>query len=192
MFATYADYWRPQQKNASWLYELTLVLVGSLFIALTAQFSVQIGPVPITGQTLGVLLIGMLFGRNRATLTLLTYLAEGAIGLPVFAAGKFGLPYMLGPTGGYLLGFVLAAAVVGYLAQQGWDRQYHLTILAMIIGNLIIYACGLPWLRSVLAMTWEKAWLVGAQPFLIGDLLKILVATILLPTGWRLLKNPQI
>src|SRR3990170_4107237 len=123
------------------LRDLALVIGASLFVAAAAQISVPLWftPVPITGQTLGVLLTGAALGSRRGALALLLYLIEGAIGLPVFAGGAAGFARILGPTGGYLLALPLAAGIVGSLAERGWDRRLPLAALAMIIGNLVIY-----------------------------------------------------
>src|ERR671910_1051854 len=133
-------------RSRSWLFDAALIVVFSAFVALTAQVEIPLRPVPITLQTLGVLLTGALLGSSRGVLALLLYLAEGAVGLPVFAGGAAGLAYMLGPTGGYLVGFVLAAGLVGWLAERGWGRRLVWTALAMAIGNLVIYALGVAWL----------------------------------------------
>lgn len=187
MNITYADAFRPLDKHRAIFYEIGLLFFGSLFITLTAQLSFNIGPVPITGQTLGVLLVGMLYGSKRGAATLLTYLLEGAVGLPVFAGGTFGSAVLVGPTGGYLAGFVVAAFVVGWLAERGWDRSFGLTAVAMLIGNIIIYLFGLPWLGFLLG--YENMLAYGFLPFWPGDILKLLIATGLLPTGWKLLNK---
>ncbi len=188
MYLTYADVLRPQTKQNGRLYDLFLVLVGSVLVALTAQIAFELpGGVPITGQTFGVLLVGALLGRKRGTAAMLAYLAQGAIGLPVFANGAAGAHVFAGPTGGYLAGFVIAAALVGWLAERGWDRRVLTTIIAMLLGNIVIYAAGVPWLKQVLAADWSQALQWGLTPFLVGDVIKIALAAVLLPLGWRLL-----
>jgi biotin transporter BioY len=185
---TYADILRPSTKQKALAYDAVLVIVGSLFIALCAQFTIHIGPVPITGQTLAVLLTGVLLGSRRGSLSVLAYLAEGIAGLPVFApGGPLGLARLLGPTGGYLLGFVAAAHVAGLLAERGWDRKMMTASLAMLTGNAVIYAFGLPWLAFFVGI--ENALPLGLYPFVIGDILKAILAAALLPTGWRLLNK---
>jgi biotin transport system substrate-specific component len=185
-FATYADILRPATRQKALAYDAVLVISGSLFIALCAQFTIRIGPVPITGQTLAVLLIGMLLGSRRGSLTALAYLAEGIAGLPVFApGGPPGLARLLGPTGGYLLGFVAAAYVTGMLAERSWDRKSITTLLAMLIGDAVIYLFGLPWLGLFVGI--ENALPLGFCPFIVGDLAKAFLAAALLPIGWRLL-----
>jgi biotin transport system substrate-specific component len=131
-----------------------------------------------------VLLTGLLLGGRLGGLALIAYLAEGLVGLPFFAGGKSGLAYALGPTGGYLVGFVVAAYVVGRLADRGWDRRVGTTLLAMIIGNLIIYAAGLAWLVRFVGP--DRVLALGLVPFLAGDLVKVILAAIALPGGWKL------
>lgn len=188
---TYADLLRPTDKTRALIYDVMLVLAGSLLIALSAQVSFQIGPVPITGQTFGVLVVAALLGSQRGAAAVLAYLIEGAAGLPVFAGGTGGAGVFAGPTGGYLVGFVAAAALVGFLAQRGWDRRFVTTVLAMILGNLVIYSFGVPWLKTVLAVSWEQAAQFGLTPFVVGDLVKVVAAALVLPLGWRLLDKAQ-
>jgi biotin transport system substrate-specific component len=161
-----------------------LIVGGSLLVAGLAQLSIPLQPVPVTGQTLGVLLVGAALGWRRGGLALLAYLAEGLVGLPVFAEGRAGLPVLLGPTGGYLVGFILAAALVGFLAERAWDRTPWLMALALVLGNLVIYAVGVPWLAVVLRLPPQPAYQFGMGPFLIGDALKLAVAMVLLPGAW--------
>ena len=148
-------------------------------------------PVPQTMQTLVVLMLGMAYGWRLGAATVLLYLAEGAAGLPVFAGTPekgIGLAYMAGPTGGYLLGFVLAAGLTGWLAERGWDRNAATTALAMLLGNLAIYAPGLFWLGSLLG--WDKpilAW--GLSPFVLGELAKLALASLAMPLAWRLVRG---
>ncbi|GAB4408185.1 MAG: biotin transporter BioY [Anaerolineae bacterium] len=184
---TYADVLRPTARSHAFLYDLGLVLSGSLFIALSAQFAVPLpfSPVPVTGQTLAVLMVGVLLGSQRGSLALLTYLAEGALGLPVLAGGAAGLARLTGPTGGYLIGFVAAAYLVGWLAERGWDRRFETTLLAMVLGNAIIYTFGLLWLARFVGA--ERVLALGLWPFVPGDVGKILLATASLPWGWKLL-----
>lgn len=196
--ATMADVIRPafarpgagtaaQVRAGSFAYDLILVLAGSAFIAATAQvwFTLPFSPVPITGQTFGVLFVASLLGRGRGAAAVLLYLAEGAAGLPVFAEMKAGPHILLGPTGGYLAGFVPAAWVCGALAERGFDRTIRGTILSMLLGNVAIFALGLPWLARYVGP--EHALALGFWPFLPGDVVKIGLAAALLPLGWRLL-----
>ena len=185
-----ADTHRRVMIDAVWLKagagrEVVLILGGSLLIALSAQlqFVLPFSPVPITGQTFTVLLLGALYGSRRGPATVVTYLALGVIGLPVFAGGGFGLARFIGPTAGYLVGFVAAAFVVGLLSERGWDRKPWTTAASMIIGNLIIYAAGILWLSKFVG--WQAVLSTGFLPFLAGDAFKIALATILLPAGWK-------
>lgn len=162
------------------------IALGVAFIGLLAQLRIPMWPVPITGQTLGVLLVGSSFGVALGSATLLTYLAVGALGLPLFAEGNAGLEYMLAGTGGYLLGFLLAAALVGYLAQRGWDKSFGLTALAMLLGNIVIYVPGLLWLNRI-APDWATTLQWGLTPFVVGDVVKVLIAAAALPLAWKAL-----
>ena len=184
----YADLLRPTMRRSALLYDAALVLGGSLVIALSAQVAIQLpfSPVPITGQTLAVLLVGALLGSRRGALAVLAYIAEGFAGLPVFAGGAAGLARLFGPTGGYLVGFVAAAFLVGWLAERGWDRRFGTTLAAMTLGNLVIYGVGAVWL-AVFVGGLSRAWSLGVLPFLPGDAIKIVLAAVLLPGGWKLL-----
>ena len=168
--------------------QLGAVIAGSLLLWASAKVQVPFYPVPITLQTFAVLVIGAAFGWRLALATVALYLAQGAMGLPVFAGTPekgIGLAYMAGPTGGYLLGYLPAAAVLGWLAERGWDRNAITMALAMLIGNIVIYVPGLFWLGTVVG--WDKpvlAW--GLTPFLLGDLLKLVLAAVLLPAAWQL------
>jgi biotin transporter BioY len=165
------------------IWEIALIVAGSLLVALTAQIKIPLWPVPVTGQTFGVLLVGAFLGR-RAGISLLLYLLEGALGLPVFAGGAAGFAYLTGPTGGFLLGFVAAAFVVGWLAEQGWDRRVETAVLAMLLGNLVIYLLGLPWLAVFTG--WADVLPLGLIPFIPGDVVKVILAALALPWGWRI------
>ena len=172
---------------------LILAIVGSLALWVSAKISIPFWPVPLTMQTLVVLVIGMAFGARLGAATVLLYLAEGAVGLPVFSGTPekgLGLAYMMSTTGGYLVGFVLAAGAVGFLAERGWDRSPLKTALAMVLGNVLIYVTGLLWLGTIVG--WDKpvlAW--GLTPFLAGDAVKIAAAAVLMPLVWRLVSAFQ-
>ena len=187
--ATVADLLRPTEKRSAAIYDIALVIGGSLLIALCARVTVLLpfSPIPVTAQTFAVLMIGALLGAKRGGLAALAYIIQGALGLPVFAFGG-GPALLLGPTGGYLIGFIPAAYVTGYLAQKGWDRRIGTTILAMIFGNLVIYTCGLLWLIRLMGIS-KSILSVGLYPFIIGDLVKIVLAAAILPGGWKLLKS---
>lgn len=166
----------------------TLALAGTLFIALMAHLAIPLpfNPIPFTGQTFAILLVGALFGKKLGALTVAMYVAEGAAGLPVFAMGA-GPAYVAGPTGGYLLGCIAAAWITGALAERGWDRSVPRAALAMLAGNAAIYVFGLAWLSrfvdsGILLQT-------GLYPFIITDLLKMSLAAIALPAGWSLIRR---
>jgi len=186
---TYADLLRPATGRLSWLYDAAVILGGSLLVGLSAQVAINLpfSPVPITGQTFAVLLMGALLGSARGSVVMLLYLAEGVAGLPVFAGGGAGPAYLLGPTGGYLVGFVAAAAVTGYLAERGWDRRFLTTIAAMSLGTAAIYLAGLVWLAAFTGA--DNLLAMGLIPFLPGAALKIVAAALLLPQGWKLLNK---
>ena len=170
-----------------------LALVGSLLIWLSAKIQVPFYPVPMTMGTLAVLAIGMAYGWRLGTATVLLYLAEGAAGLPVFAGTPekgIGFAYMMGGTGGYLVGYILAAASVGWLAQRGWDKNVVTTGSAMLLGNALIYIPGLLWLGTLFG--WDKPILEwGLFPFVLGDLTKLVLAAALMPLTWKLLGRPK-
>ncbi|MFK8033808.1 MAG: biotin transporter BioY [Hyphomicrobiales bacterium] len=188
---------QPTLVDAIWntnnkaLRNVALAVVGSLALWVSAKIQVPFYPVPMTMQTFMVLVIGMAFGWRLGAATILLYLAEGALGLPVFANSPergIGLAYMVGPTGGYLFGFVVSAAVVGFLGQKGWDRNVVTTLVAMTIGTAIIFGFGLLWLGSVIG--WDKPILqLGMYPFLPGAAFKIVLAAAVLPMAWRFLKR---
>lgn len=161
------------------------VLLGVAFLALLAQLRFAIGPVPITGQTLGVLLLGAAYGAGLSALTVGAYLLVGTAGLGVFAGGASGAAVFAGASGGYLIGFLAAATLVGFLAERGWDRTFGGTALAMLIGNAVIYAFGLLWL-SQLAPDVPTLLQWGLLPFLPGDALKLALAALVVPGVWRL------
>jgi biotin transport system substrate-specific component len=182
------------------LADVSLILLGSLFVAAMAQLSIPLQPVPVTGQTFAVLLVGMVLGSRRGALALGAYLVEGVAGLPVFAEAKSGLLTVLGPTGGYLIGFIAAAWVVGFLAERGFDRNLIKTLLAMVVGNVAIYLLGLTWLAFGFAVVpgseftgigMENALNYGLYPFLLGDSLKAILAAMLLPSAWKLIGNTK-
>lgn len=156
-----------------------LLLVASAYVSIPLPFT----PVPITGQTFAVMLIGMVLGRTLGAGVVLAYLIEGACGLPVFAGGALGVPALLGPTGGYLFGFAVAAWVTGWFAEHKWDRNYVLSILAMLIGHAVVFAAGLSWLYRF--VPGNQVFALGLAPFVVGTLIKVVVAAGVLPTIWR-------
>jgi biotin transport system substrate-specific component len=184
---TMAEVFRPRRLTLRWMYDIALVAAGSILIALAAQLSIPLpfSPVPITGQTFAVLLIAALLGRHRGVATVLLYLAEGGAGLPVFAGGAAGPAHLVGPTAGYLFGFIVASWVTGALAQRGWDRRQLTTAAAMSIGYGCIFTCGLLWLAKFVG--WSNVIAMGLLPFLPGMIVKIALATLLLPGAWKAL-----
>ena len=167
------------------VFDLILVLLFGLLIALSARVVIPLPftPVPLTGQSFAVLLSGALLGSRGGAGAVVTYLVGGAAGLPVFFGGASGAAHLAGPTGGYLMGFAVAALVVGRLAEKGFDRRLPTSILMMISGQVIIYALGLAWLsRFVPAVQLLR---LGLFPFLLGDALKLALAAAVLPTAWR-------
>ena len=193
IYPTLAQIACPATSNAVLRACRTIVLLISGAAILTASAKIQIPfyPVPQTLQTMFVLLIGMAYGFRLGVCTVLLYLAAGAAGLPVFAGTPekgIGIAYMAGPTGGYLLGFAIAAAVCGKFAQYGWDRKIWQVAVAMIIGSVIIYACGLPWLGVVIG--WDKPiFKFGLLNFILGDLVKVIFAATALPMLSRAIRR---
>ena len=167
-----------------------LVIVFSLFIAACAQFSIHIGPVPITGQSFAVLLTGALLGPRLGAAAVIAYLIEGAVGLPFFAPGGApGILRFLGPTGGYLVAFPAAAFITGAFAEHGWDKRYPTAVAAMAIGSAIIFLAGWTWYSVLTNTPPVAAFKLAVLPFLPGDVIKIALAAAVLPTGWALLKK---
>lgn len=168
---------------------LILIIAGAAFVALCARIVIPTQPVPFTGQTFGVLVVGGALGLRRGAAALLLYLAIGAIGLPVYAEEKSGLDVVRGVTGGYLIGFVVAAAIVGRFAELGWDRRLPGALAAFAIGTAIIYAIGVPWLKVTTGLPWTDAISVGMTQFLLWDAAKVLIAGALFPTAWWLVSR---
>ena len=188
-----------QFASPSLLKNITLAILGTLAIWVSAKIQIPFYPVPMTMQVFVVLAIGAAFGSRLGAATVLLYLAEGAAGLPVFAGTPekgIGLAYMAGPTGGFLIGFVIAAFITGTLAERGWDRNFVTTALAMLFGLAAIYALGLLWLAApFLPITefggigFDKAIQFGLQPFIIADLVKVALAAMLFPMIWKMIGN---
>ena len=191
---TLADTLFPASAESNkWIRNLLLAIGGSVLLTIAAKINIPFYPVPMTMQTFMVLTIGMAFGWRLGGATVALYLAEGAMGLPVFAGTPekgIGLAYMAGPTGGYLLGFVTAAAVVGWLAEKGWDRNVFTTLAAMTLGTVIIFAPGVYWLGALFG--WEQPILEwGLWPFMAGAAFKIALAAAVLPLTWKLLAKKK-
>ena len=170
------------------LRDLLLVTAGALLVALLAQVRMPLPftPVPLTGQTFAVLLVGAALGSRRGMASIGLYLLLGALGLPFFAGGASGLAYMTGSTLGYLVGFIAAAYVTGLLAERGLDRRISTALVAFFIGQAIIYLFGVAWLTVLMGL--QKALVAGMLPFLIGDALKIGAAALALPAAWKLVR----
>jgi biotin transport system substrate-specific component len=183
---TVVDIFRPDEKISAFFYDAVAIICGSLILGFSAQVKVYlpISPVPITGQTFAVLMLAAMLGSRLGVLTILAYLIEGILGLPVFAGG-IGLAILIGPTGGFLVGFILAAYVVGRLAEMGWDRRIITTIAAMLAGEIVLYTFGVCWLAIMTNI--RAALVIGLYPFIVGDLLKVVLAAAVLPAGWKLL-----
>ncbi|MBI4041683.1 MAG: biotin transporter BioY [Deltaproteobacteria bacterium] len=158
------------------------VMAGLAQVSIDLPFT----PVPITGQTLGVLLAGALLGSKQGALCLALYWIEGISGLPVFAGGKSGVAVVLGPTGGYLIGFIIAAYIVGYFCERGMDRSWKTSLVPFLVGYFFIFLVGISWLSFFVGK--EAALMAGFWPFLPGAVLKISLAGILLPSAWNILK----
>jgi biotin transport system substrate-specific component len=171
-----------------WTRAASLVIAFSLFNALAAQFSINIGPIPITGQTFAVTLTGALLGSRLGAMALIAYILEGCAGLPFFASGAGGIGVLFGPSGGYLISFPAAAFITGAFSEHGWDRRFLSACAAMAIGSLVILLAGWCWLM-VLRTSPVDAFKVGVAPFIVGDIIKIILAAAVLPTGWAILKR---
>jgi len=182
-------YTRTFPRTAGWLRDVMLITLGALFVAALAQVEIPLPftPVPITGQTFAVLLVGAGLGSKRGAASLAFYLAMGVVGLPFFAGGAHGLDIVVGATGGYLIGFILAAYVIGLLAERGLERNVRTSLIPFLVGTAIIYVCGVAWLAIVLGSL-SKAIAAGMLPFLIGDAIKLIAASLALPAAWKLVK----
>lgn len=170
-----------------WTRSVGVVIGFSLLTALAAQIVIPLGPVPITAQSFAVLLTGALLGSRLGAAAMIVYVAEGASGLPFFYGGNGGLQHLLGPTGGYLVAFPAAAFVTGAFAEHGWDKRYFTAAAAMAIGSLVIMLGGWAWLSQFTGP--QVALHQGVLQFIPGDIVKILLAAAVLPTGWALLKK---
>lgn len=172
--------------SMNWTRAVLLAVLGSAIVAVAAQINIPMQPVPLTLQTLAVLAIGGAYGSRLGAATLALYAVEGTAGLPVFAEMKSGLATITGPSGGYIIGFILAAGLVGWLTERGWDRNIVKMFAAMLAGAVVLYIPGLAWLHQFtngIAQTYE--W--GLGPFIIGDLIKAALAALGFPAAWHLL-----
>ena len=174
--------WQPTQSLFS-VRNLALAVIGSLVVAIAAQINIPMVPVPMTLQTLAVLSIGAAFGARLGAATLALYAVEGAAGLPVFAQMKAGAAIISGPTGGYIVGFILAAALVGYLAEKGWSRDIPKMVMAALLGAIVLYIPGLVWLHQF-ANGWSQTFEWGITPFILGDVVKAVIAALGFQAAW--------
>jgi len=177
----------PESGPARLAVQVLLVVGGSLLLWLSAKAKVVLGPVDLSLQTLVVLLIGATYGLRLGVATLALYLAEGAAGLPVFQSTPekgIGLAYMVGPTGGYLLGFLVMAAIVGWAVDRGWGKSIVKLFAAMLVAELVMMAMGFSWLAVLIGAA--KSWQFGVQPFIVPDLIKVALAALLVPAVTRL------
>lgn len=179
--------------QTSLLTDALLVLVGTAFVAIAAQVSIPLPftPVPITGQTFAVVLVGASLGPLLGLSSLVLYWLVGIAGAPVYADQTSGWETFVGPTGGYIVGFMLAAMATGYLAERRWDRRFPSSVAAMLTGNVLIYIPGLLWLAHALDTGLEETLELGLYPFVVGDLLKLYLAGALLPLAWRLVDKTR-
>lgn len=177
--------------RSSLVTDVLLVLAGTGFVALAAQVKISLSftPVPITGQTFAVLLVGASLGALLGLASLGLYLFVGALGAPIYAEGQGGWDVLTGPTGGYIVGFCCAAALVGWMAQRRWDRRFSSAVAAILTGNVVIYLFGLPWLAREIGTGLEGTLEAGLYPFVVGDLLKLYLAGALLPSAWKLVER---
>lgn len=175
-------------RSTAWMRDAFLVLSGAILVALLAQVRIVLPytPVPLTGQSFGVLLAGAVLGAKRGTASMTFYTLLGALGLPVFAGGAAGMMYLTSPTLGYLIGFVVAAFVIGKLAERGLERNLRTSLLPFLLGTLVIYAFGAGWLALLFGV--KKALLLGVFPFILGDIIKLVLAALILPSAWKLVR----
>ncbi|MEQ1737121.1 MAG: biotin transporter BioY [Rhodoglobus sp.] len=175
--------------NRTLVTDLVLIAAGTAFTALLAQVTIPLWPVPITGQTLAVLLVGATLGMARGAASLGLYLVLGLVGLPVYApqddgSHLTGFVALAAPSFGYIIGFVVAAALVGWLSERTWDRKFLKALATFVGGSLVVFAFGLPWLAVVTQATLLQTYQWGLEPFIIGGLIKALIAALLLPAAW--------
>jgi biotin transport system substrate-specific component len=186
-FPTLADRLWPSSER-TWPRLALLVVLGSLLLTASAKVQVPMYPVPMTMQSFVVLVLGMAYGWRLASGAVAFYLMQGAVGLPVFATGS-GLAYMLGPTGGFLAGFLVAAAAVGWLAERGWDRNFATAVAAMAIGTVLLFLPGVGWLAWLFG--WERAIAGGLTPFIWGSVAKLALAAGVMPLAWRAVESQK-
>jgi biotin transport system substrate-specific component len=182
----------PDKGAARLVMQVGLVILGTLILTLSAKTKVVLGPVDMSLQTLAVMLIAASFGMRLGVATLLLYMAEGAMGFPVFQGTPekgVGIAYMLGSTGGYLAGFVVMAAIVGWAADRLWDRNPVKLFGAMLVAEVVMLAMGFAWLATLIGA--DKAWQFGVLPFIVPDVIKVALASALVPAVWSLLPGSK-
>ena len=184
--------WPGRADGAAGIFRaVVLAALGTALLTVSAKINLPLPFVPMTLQTLVVLMIGAAYGWRLGVATVVAYLAEGAMGLPVFAGPVGGLAPLFGATAGYLFGFIVAAFVTGWLSERGWDRSVPLLFVAMAIGHMAILAMGFGWLAFGMKLGVEKAWLVGLLPFIAGSLVKNALGAALVPAVRRLVDRRQ-
>jgi len=164
--------------------DIVLVVAGAALVTVLAQVAIPLWPVPITGQTLAVLLVGSTLGWARGAISMVLYALLGLVGLPVFSDGTHGATVLFGATGGYIVGFIVSAALVGWLAERQWDRKILKAIVTFVAGSVVVFAIGLPWLAIVLHTDLPTTLQYGLYPFIIGGIIKAAIAAGLLPLAW--------
>lgn len=177
----------PAEGQARWVRNAVLIVAGTGLLAICAKIQVPFWPVPMTMQTFAVLLIGGAYGWRLGGATVLAYLAEGAVGLPVFAGATAGLGYFAGPTAGYLAGFVPSAALIGWLAERGWDRTLPRLVAALALATLVTFVAGIAWLATFTGL--PRAIEAGFVPFVPGEMLKLALVAAVLTAGWHFMRR---
>lgn len=190
-YSGYADVLRPASKGSVRLFDAALIAAFSLIVAASAQVAIPLPftPVPVTLQTMAVLATGALLGSRRGTAAILLYIGEGVAGLPVFSMGRAGIAHLMGPTGGYLVGFLAAAYLAGLLCEKGWDRKWITALAALLTADMAIYLPGLLWLAAFTGFS--RAIFLGALPFAAADIVKAAACASLLPLGWKAFSRRQ-
>jgi biotin transport system substrate-specific component len=177
----------PENRAARLAIQIALAFAGTLLLTLSAKTKVVLGPVDMSLQTLAVMLIAATFGLRLGVATLLLYMLEGALGWPVFQSTPekgIGIAYMMGTTGGFLAGFVVMAAIVGWAADRGWDRSFFRFLAALLVAEVVMMAMGFGWLANLIGA--DKAWTFGVMPFIVPDLVKVGLAAAVMPAAWAL------
>ena len=174
------------QEHFSKLTNFVTVIICSFLLILSAKIKVDLYPVPMTLQPLAVLMIAMLCGRNISVAAVSLYLFQGMIGIPVFAYGG-GLPYLLGPTGGFLFGFLFASIIIGEFADRGWGKSHFKSVFAMSLGLIVIYTFGI--FQLTVLKGFDFAIINGFKPFIVGDLYKLILAALVIPQIWKLINK---